>query len=196
LKQPHGNLQGLIFNKGKSMIQLDRTSGEAQCLEEQKTRLPVLDHKISPADLKQFPASGVNLKKRFPRSNAAAWLRLRTARAMRLLPLLLLYGSLTSVVATLAANLNTIDGTFNVEANNSVGCLAMQPDGKLVVGGHLRSWEDNHRIVVNMQVLCTCHLLRIPASAKADTNRQRSASSWKMGSHRLPRRLIWWIGSW
>jgi len=118
------------------MIQLDLPSEEAQHLkQEMKTRLSELDPVITPADSKQFSSTGTNLKKRFPSSDATAWLRLRTTRAMRLLPLLLLYGSLTSVVATLAANLSTIDGTFNVEAYNSVGCLAMQPDGKLVVGG-------------------------------------------------------------
>jgi hypothetical protein len=39
---------------------------------------------------KEFAPTGASLKKRFPISNARAWLRLRTACAARLLPLLLL----------------------------------------------------------------------------------------------------------
>jgi uncharacterized delta-60 repeat protein/uncharacterized repeat protein (TIGR02543 family) len=44
------------------------------------------------------------------------------------------YGSVTSAVAVLTVNLTTAD-TFNPGANNDVYCLAVQADGKILVGG-------------------------------------------------------------
>jgi len=44
------------------------------------------------------------------------------------------YGSVTSAVAVLTVNLATAD-TFNPGANNDVYCLAVQADGKILVGG-------------------------------------------------------------
>jgi uncharacterized delta-60 repeat protein len=45
-----------------------------------------------------------------------------------------LYGSVTSAVATLTVNLAVPDG-FNPGANGQVNALAIQPDGKILVGG-------------------------------------------------------------
>jgi uncharacterized delta-60 repeat protein len=45
------------------------------------------------------------------------------------------YGSVTSAVAELAVNLATLDPGFNPGANSWVYSLAVQPDGKVLVGG-------------------------------------------------------------
>ncbi len=31
----------------------------------------------------------------------------------------------------------TLDATFNPKANSRVNCVAVQPDGKILLGGHL-----------------------------------------------------------
>ncbi|MBI5385354.1 MAG: immunoglobulin domain-containing protein [Verrucomicrobia bacterium] len=46
-----------------------------------------------------------------------------------------LYGSVTSAVAVLAVNLATVDNSFDPGANNSPLALAVQTDGKILVGG-------------------------------------------------------------
>jgi len=46
-----------------------------------------------------------------------------------------LYGSVTSAVATLAIVAVTVDPTFNPGADGAVYALALQPDGKVLVGG-------------------------------------------------------------
>ncbi|MEI6395962.1 MAG: immunoglobulin domain-containing protein, partial [Verrucomicrobiota bacterium] len=45
------------------------------------------------------------------------------------------YGSATSTVAMLTVNLITVDSSFNPEASGGVYSLAVQPDGKILVGG-------------------------------------------------------------
>jgi uncharacterized delta-60 repeat protein len=45
------------------------------------------------------------------------------------------YGSVTSAVAVLTVNLAVAD-SFNPGANGEVECLALQPDGKIIVGGY------------------------------------------------------------
>jgi len=45
------------------------------------------------------------------------------------------YGSATSAVALLTVNLVTLDSRFNPGANGGVGSLAVQADGKILVGG-------------------------------------------------------------
>ena len=47
--------------------------------------------------------------------------------------------SVTSAVAVLTVNLATAD-TFNPGANNDVYCLAVQADGKILVGGLSPPW--------------------------------------------------------
>jgi uncharacterized delta-60 repeat protein len=44
-------------------------------------------------------------------------------------------GSITSSVALLTVNLITADSTFNTYANDTITALAVQPDGKILVGG-------------------------------------------------------------
>ena len=44
------------------------------------------------------------------------------------------FGSVTSAVAVLVVNLATLDSGFNPGANGQVGSLAVQPDGKILVG--------------------------------------------------------------
>ena len=46
-----------------------------------------------------------------------------------------LYGSATSAVALLTVNLATVDDGFNPGMTNFFSSLAMQPDGKILVGG-------------------------------------------------------------
>ena len=45
------------------------------------------------------------------------------------------FGSLTSAVATLTVNLATLDSGFNPGAGGSVSAMAVQPDGKVLLGG-------------------------------------------------------------
>jgi uncharacterized delta-60 repeat protein len=45
------------------------------------------------------------------------------------------YGSITSAVAELTVNLATLDGDFQIEVDGPIYCLAVQPDGKILVGG-------------------------------------------------------------
>jgi uncharacterized delta-60 repeat protein len=44
-------------------------------------------------------------------------------------------GSVTSAVAVLTINLGTVDRLFNPNANSSVYTLAVQPDGRILIGG-------------------------------------------------------------
>jgi len=45
------------------------------------------------------------------------------------------YGSVTSAVALVTVNLATLDSSFNPGASSTVYCLAVQADGKILVGG-------------------------------------------------------------
>ena len=58
------------------------------------------------------------------------------------------YGCVTSDVAELEINLATADPNFNPSADSVVYALAVQPDGKIVVGGYFTSMcgETRHRI--------------------------------------------------
>ena len=47
-----------------------------------------------------------------------------------------MYGSATSRVALLSVNLTTLESGFNPGADSSVGCLAVQADGRILVGGY------------------------------------------------------------
>ncbi len=55
------------------------------------------------------------------------------------------FGAVTSAVATLVVNMTQPDPSFNPGANNSVHAFALQPDGKIIVGGEFTQLAGQSR---------------------------------------------------
>jgi len=77
------------------------------------------------------------------------------------------YGSVTSAVALLTVNLATLDGGFNPGAGYGVSSLAVQADGKILVGGGFTTLGGQSRNYIG----------RLNADGTVDTNFNPGASS-------------------
>ncbi|MCP5527328.1 MAG: immunoglobulin domain-containing protein, partial [Verrucomicrobiales bacterium] len=78
-----------------------------------------------------------------------------------------IHGTVTSVIASLTVNLATLDSDFNPGPNDSVFALAMQADGKILVGGHYS----------NMGGQARGNISRLYAEGAIDPDYNPSASS-------------------